>query len=82
MLWRLDRRTHHSVTRDEHGDFWVGAIKNYLTQGWELEEILELGGLIEQLSSEVAGEGNRADGAATALADSSSCACWFWSASA
>lgn len=23
VVWRLDRRTHHSVTRTERGDFWV-----------------------------------------------------------
>lgn len=32
--------------------FWVAAIKNYVNQGWELEEILEHGALVEQLSSE------------------------------
>jgi zinc protease len=32
--------------------FWIGALKNYLIQGWELEQILELDELVEQLSSE------------------------------
>ena len=26
VLWRLDRRTHHSVSRADDGNFWVGAM--------------------------------------------------------
>jgi hypothetical protein len=26
MIWRLDRRTHHSVHRDEDGNFWVCGV--------------------------------------------------------
>ncbi|MEZ5965920.1 MAG: arylsulfotransferase family protein [Planctomycetota bacterium] len=34
VLWRLDRRTHHSVTRAEDGTFWVcaGAWRSTLTE--------------------------------------------------
>ena len=27
VVWTLDRRTHHSVTRDERGDFWVCGMR-------------------------------------------------------
>ena len=27
VVWRLPRRTHHSVTIDEHGDLWVPSVK-------------------------------------------------------
>jgi hypothetical protein len=26
VIWRLDQRTHHSVTRDEDGNFWVCSV--------------------------------------------------------
>lgn len=32
VLWRLPRRTHHSVTRDEDGNFWVCAMR-WLEEG-------------------------------------------------
>ncbi len=27
VIWRLPLRTHHSVTRDEEGNFWVCAMR-------------------------------------------------------
>jgi zinc protease len=47
-----EQQTRKRETDLKENGFWVGAIKNYLTQGWELEQILELGSLIEQLNSD------------------------------
>jgi len=47
-----EQQTRKRETDLKENGFWVGAIKNYLTQGWELEQILELDTLIERLSSD------------------------------
>ncbi|MEO0481906.1 MAG: arylsulfotransferase family protein [Planctomycetota bacterium] len=51
VVWRLDRRTHHSVTRTERGDFWVCGAKCI---GDNEEALLRFRGTLTPLTEDLA----------------------------